>query len=190
MCLCPKRIPSYRWRWIGGIIVVAIRLRGRGNRSRQHTARVKVPALGLGRGWPVSKIAPLVCPQNKQSDRSLAHSTPVAFHMGTQPGRCLLDQHRAACGLEVCPGTNKQRGVSSRRAQGLVIPELPVQEEIVPATHEIDRCRDLCETGTEVDWVPVVGVLLVQHHVLEGVGGLVNGGPVSLPERQILVRQS
>ena len=30
-------------------------------------------------------------------------------------------------------------GIASRRTQGLVVFELPVEEEIIPATHEVDR---------------------------------------------------
>jgi hypothetical protein len=81
------------------------------------------------------------------------------------------------------PGTNKQVRLLACRAQGLVVLELPVQEDIVPAAHKVHRRLHFRDARAKVDGLPVVVVRSVQHARLEMLRWLVNYHPVGLTER-------
>src|SRR5579875_50248 len=83
------------------------------------------------------------------------------------------------------PGTNQQIWLLARRTQGLIILELPVQEDIVPATHQIHRRVHLCNAMAEIDRFPVVVLRPVQQSVLVMLGWLVNHNLVGFARWQV-----
>ena len=81
--------------------------------------------------------------------------------MCLQPGQGFACHDRATGKFSVCPGADEQIGISSRSTQGQIIFELPVEEEVVPAAHEIDGDGHFWHTRTEVDGFPIVVVRAV-----------------------------
>src|SRR5579864_3219052 len=85
------------------------------------------------------------------------------------------------------PGADQQIRVLARFAQCLVVLQLPIQEKIIPATHQISRCVHFSQARTEIDRLPVIIFWSMLHLFLVSPGCLPNDESVSLPKWQVSI---
>src|SRR5690242_16835035 len=114
-----------------------------------------MPALLLRRGWPVGKVAPGVRPHDEKPHGLGAKCALLTFHMRVEPGERVACRRRDAGKLAVEPRANEQIWLASSRAQRLIVLELPVEEEVVPACLQAQWDSDLTHAVAEVNRAPV-----------------------------------
>src|SRR5260221_6140649 len=134
-----------------------------------------MPALDCGWRRPAGEISPLLRSHDQQAYRCGAQAAPVTLEVSVEPGQRLPGHGSETTDLTMKPGTNQQRRVLAGGAQPLVILELPVQKEIIPAGHQSDRCPYVAYRRAVVDWLPVRVLRCMRQGFLEYHGGLANG---------------
>src|SRR5258708_25042448 len=114
-----------------------------------------MPALDSGRRRQVGETSQLVRSHDQQAYGCGAQAAAVTFEVRVEPGQRLPGHGSETTDLAMKPGTNQQRRVLAGGAQPLVILELPVQKEVIPARHQGDRCPYVAYRGAVVDRLPV-----------------------------------
>ena len=77
--------------------------------------------------------------------------------------------------------------LASCGAQSLIILELPIQKEIVPASLQTDRDVDVANARAEINGFPIVVLGAARNRILERARGLLNDNAVSLVEWDMAV---
>ena len=85
------------------------------------------------------------------------------------------------------PGADEEGGLAPGGAQGLVILQLPLQKEVVPAGHESDGSRHLMDPGAEIYRLPVRVLGSMDKEVLVNRRVPSDGGHVGVFEWQMHV---
>src|SRR5260221_7284244 len=114
-----------------------------------------MPALDSGRRRPVGEISPLVRSHDQQAYRCCAQAAAVTLEVRVEPGERLPGHGSETTDLTMKPGTNQQRRVLAGGAQPLVILELPVQKDVIPALHHGYRFPYVSYRSSVVDRLPV-----------------------------------
>src|SRR6266849_2415366 len=130
----------------------------------------RIPTLTLNRRWPVGELTPCVFSHHKEVNWRLVQPLPLPVDMRIQPGQCFADDHATVAETDMSPMADEQVGLFPHPAQRLVVLQLPIQEDIIPATHEISGCFHLSQVRAEVDRLPVVILGSVQKLFLERLG--------------------
>src|ERR1051326_6497435 len=132
-------------------------------------------------------MTPCVCSHHKELNWHLVQPLPLPFDMRVQPVQTFANDQASADETSMGPRAGEQIRRFSRAAQRLVVLQLPIQEDIIPATHEISGCVHLSQACAEVDRLPVVILRPVEELLLEGLRWPSHHEPVSLAKRQVSI---
>src|SRR5260370_4505617 len=144
-----------------------------------------MPALDSGRRWPVGEISPLVRSHDQQAYRCCAQAAAVTLEVSVEPGQRLPCHGSETTELTMKPGTNQQRRVLAGGAQSLVILELPIQKQVIPARHQGDWCPYVAYRGAVVDRLPVWFLRCRRPDILLNRRGLADVYLVGLLDREM-----